>query len=150
MSGAVNNEIMSQEEALEILQNELGDKAQNLHELKLVASASLGQVYKGKLIRKDMPGFWPIPKSETVVAIKIQRPGILESFSLDLFLMQAYGNVADAFDRELLDSFSQKSYMELDYEHNAKKMKEGGLDRKVPKVFETYTTQRVLVTEWMD
>lgn len=158
------NITISHDEALEILQNELGDKVQHLQELDLVASASLGQVYKAKM--KDVEGN---SKSETAVAIKIQRPGMLESFSLDLFLLHLYGNSVDTFTstftkqvpyhRAFFDSFSRGSYMELDYENEAKnqllfrrEMKERGLDRKVkiPNVFETYTTRRVLVTEWID
>ncbi|KAL3933792.1 MAG: hypothetical protein SGBAC_010245 [Bacillariaceae sp.] len=153
---------ITHDEAIEILKNELGvDKVQDLHHVELVASASLGQVYKAKLQDEN--------KKCQTVAIKIQRPGMLQSFSLDLFLLQLYGNFVDTFTstftnqppyhRALFDSFSQGSYSELDYENEAKnqllfqrELAERGLNRKVkiPNVFEKYSTQRVLTTEWID
>ena len=44
-----------------------------------LASASLGQVYRGKL-RPEWGG--------EEVAVKVQRPGVLESVSLDIFIMR--------------------------------------------------------------
>ena len=154
---------ISHDEAVEILQKELGaKKVQDLKELELVASASLGQVYKAKLQQQDEQN-----KHQTV-AIKIQRPGMLESFSLDLFLLQLYGDFVDTFTstftkqppyhRALFDSFSHGSYSELDYENEAKnqllfqrEFAERGLKHKVkiPSVFVNYSTQRVLTTEWI-
>ena len=77
--------------------------------LHLVAAASLGQVYKGRL--RD---------SGDMVAVKVQRPGMLRSFSLDLFLLQIWGDCVDVFTslftnqapfhRALFDSFSHGSY----------------------------------------
>lgn len=153
---------ITHDEAIEILQEELGvDKVQDLQHVELVASASLGQVYKAQLQDEN--------KKCHTVAIKIQRPGMLQSFSLDLFLLQLYGNFVDTFTstftnqppyhRALFDSFSQGSYSELDYENEAKnqllfqrELSERGLNRKVkiPNVFEKYSTQRVLTTEWID
>jgi len=154
---------ITHDEAIEILKNELGaDKVENLKDVELVASASLGQVYKAKLQDENN-------KNNQTVAIKIQRPGMLQSFSLDLFLLQLYGDFVDTFTstftkqppyhRALFDSFSHGSYSELDYENEAKnqllfqrEFAERGLNHKVkiPNVFENYTTQRVLTTEWID
>jgi hypothetical protein len=100
---------MSEERAMEILEQELGsEKVGQLQQLELVASASLGQVYKAQT------------KDGKSVAIKIQRPGMLKSFSLDLFLLQQYGDMVDAFTsaftaqppfhRALFDAFSEGSY----------------------------------------
>jgi aarF domain-containing kinase len=41
-----------------------------------IAAASLGQVYKGKL------------KTGETVAVKVQRPGVLETVSIDLFVIR--------------------------------------------------------------
>lgn len=100
---------MSKEQATFILEHELGsEKVRQLQDIELVASASLGQVYKAKT------------KAGDTVAIKIQRPGMLKSFSLDLFLLQQYGDMVDAFTstftkqppfhRALFDTFSKGSY----------------------------------------
>ena len=44
-----------------------------------LAAASLGQVYRGKL-RDEYGG--------SEVAVKVQRPGVLESAALDIFVMR--------------------------------------------------------------
>jgi aarF domain-containing kinase len=144
--------------ALNVLREELQcDKLTDIFEgIHLVASASLGQVYKAKVCGTGEE-----------VAIKVQRPNMLKSFSLDLYLLQKYGVILDAFvttfthqapfHKELFDNFSQGSYSELDYENEAAnqiRFKEEFSKRrckvKIPAVYEEYTTQRVLTTEWID
>ena len=77
-----------------------------------VAAASLGQVYQATL--KD---------SGDEVAVKVQRPFVLETVSLDLHLVRLLGLAArntplasklDIVD--LLDEFAANFYQELDYE----------------------------------
>ncbi|KAL7519693.1 hypothetical protein ACHAWX_004450 [Stephanocyclus meneghinianus] len=151
------------------------------HEMPtLVASASLGQVYKGKL-RHDDPHSDP-----EYVAIKIQRPDMLETVTLDLFLLVAYGKTVDIicsfltnqipYHQAFLNGFSQGAFMELNYLHeaanqsffrneihsrfNGQKREWGSIRRKdfndgpdkviVPKVYSEYTTERILVTEWIN
>ncbi|KAG7338448.1 ABC1 family-domain containing protein [Nitzschia inconspicua] len=131
----------------------LDDVFENLH---LVAAASLGQVYKARL--KD---------SGRDVAIKIQRPGMRKAFSLDLFLLQGWGDFMDAFTtiftkqkpfhRTLFDSFSRGSYSELDYQNEAKnqshfqyELGKRNCPVKIPDVYYDYSTQLVLTTEWVD
>lgn len=147
---------------------------------KLVAAASLGQVYKAKLrFSSDDTGTYD-------VAIKIQRPDILSTVTLDLFLLVTYGKIVDRicsivtnqvpYHENFLNGFSQGAYMELNYENEAAnqmyfrkelhdRFNSGG-DRFslnflrnsnkrveqviVPKVHEQYTTQRVLISEWID
>ncbi len=68
-----------------------------------------GQVYKAKL-----------RETGEEVAIKIQRPDMLESFSLDLYLLQWVGVLMDAFcvtftkqspfHQKMLDTFARSSY----------------------------------------
>eukprot|EP00536_Pseudo-nitzschia_multiseries_P005639 jgi/Psemu1/13043/gm1.13043_g len=132
---------------------ELDDIFEDLH---LVASASLGQVYKAKL-----------RASGDIVAIKVQRPGMEKAFGLDLFLLQLWGDFMDAFTnaftkqipyhRAFFDAFSKGSYSELDYEHEArnqihfrKELAARNCPVKVPEVYQDYSTRRVLTTEWIE
>jgi aarF domain-containing kinase len=98
--------------ALELLRHELELDTLDLvfDDLHLAASASLGNVYKAKL-----------RASGEMVAVKVQRPGMLKSFSLDLFLLQRWGDFMDAFTsiftqqapfhKALFDNFSRGSYL---------------------------------------
>ena len=130
----------------------LDDIFEDLH---LVASASIGQVYKAKL---KSSGEW--------VAIKVQRPNMEKAFGLDLFLLQLWGDFVDAFTNvftkqvpfhsAFFDAFSKGSYSELDYENEArnqihfqKELADRNCKVKVPNVYQEYCTQRVLTTEWI-
>jgi len=114
-----------------------------------------GQVYKAKLV-----------ETGEEVAIKIQRPGMLRSFSLDLFMLHMLGDAIDSFlttftrqapyHRDLFDTFALGSYSELDYEkeashqmHFKKELAKRKCRVKIPSVHLDYTTQRVLTTEWI-
>jgi aarF domain-containing kinase len=125
-------------------------------DVHLVASASLGQVYKARL-----------RESGDVVAIKVQRPGMQRAFSLDLFLLQWCGDFMDTFTstftkqapfhRALFDAFSKGSYSELDYENEARnqmhfqhELAKRKCKVKVPNVYQEYSTQRILTTEWIE
>lgn len=129
---------------------------ETFEDLHLVASASLGQVYKARL--KD---------SGKDVAIKVQRPGMQKAFSLDLFLLQLWGDVMDSFTavftkqqpyhRALFDTFSHGSYSELDYENEARnqihfqhELGKRNCPVKVPDVYQEYSTQRILTSEWIE
>jgi len=147
--------------AMEVLRNELGMQQQQevdeiFEDLHLVASASLGQVYKAK-----------IKASGEMVAIKVQRPGMRKAFSLDLFLLQLYGDFVDAFTTvftkqipfhsKFFDAFSQGSYSELDYENEAKnqiyfqhELADRNSKVKVPNVYKEFSTRRVLTSEWIE
>jgi aarF domain-containing kinase len=118
-----------------------------------VAAASLGQVYKATL--RD---------SGDVVAVKIQRPGVLETVSLDLYLAREIGTfvriipaLVERFDPvALLDEFAYRFYQELDYNLECLNGIRIANDMKVlpmvviPKNYPTYTTRRVHVAEWID
>jgi len=118
-----------------------------------VAAASLGQVYKATL-----------RKNGQTVAVKVQRPGVLETVSLDLYLAREIGlfvrNFPALTDRldavALLDEFAYRFFMELDYNaecENGMKIKE---QMKIlpmvviPGNFPDYTSRRVHVAEWID
>jgi len=117
-----------------------------------VAAASLGQVYRATL--RD---------SGDVVAVKVQRPFVLETVSLDLYLARQLGfalrgtPLTSRLDLvELIDEFAGNFYQELDYQLEcanglrvAKEM--ARLPRVViPRNYPSFTSRRVHVAEWVD
>jgi aarF domain-containing kinase len=132
-----------------------------------VASASLGQVYKAQL-RPQAVEDEEDDHNPKYVAIKVQRPGMLEKFSLDLYILQRIGVLVDTwtsiwtqqppFHRALYEYFAQGSYSELDYLNEAANQEEfrmefakrSHLPIHVPQVYSQYTTRTVLTTEWID
>lgn len=74
-----------------------------------IAAASLGQVYKGKL------------KTGETVAVKVQRPGVLETVSIDLFVIRKIGVFLRRFPEirtdvpALIDEWACRFFEELDY-----------------------------------
>jgi len=118
-----------------------------------VAAASLGQVYKATL-----------RATGEKVAVKVQRPAVLETVSLDLYLAREAGLIARNFPAlvqrldavALLDEFAYRFYQELDYNLEC----ENGLRIKkdmqvlpmvvIPKNYPEYTSRRVHVAEWID
>lgn len=115
--------------------------------------ASLGQVYKATL-----------RETGETVAVKVQRPGVLETVSLDLYLAREAGLIARTFpfltDRldavALLDEFAYRFYQELDYNLEC----ENGLKIReqmkilpsvvIPDNYPQYTSRRVHVAEWIE
>jgi aarF domain-containing kinase len=118
-----------------------------------VAAASLGQVYKAKL-----------KKTGETVAVKVQRPAVLETVSLDLYLAREIGLLARNFPQiverldavELLDEFAFRFYQELDYNLECENGRRIAKDMKVlpmviiPKNYPEYTSRRVHVAEWIE
>jgi len=101
------------------------------------------------------------------VAIKVQRSNIRQTFSLDLYLLQVLGVGLDglfttmtkqtAYHHALFDTFSHGSYAELDYENEAanqlefkRELAKRNCKVKVPDVYQKYTTERVLCSEWIN
>lgn len=118
-----------------------------------VAAASLGQVYKATL-----------KESKDVVAVKVQRPFVLETVSLDLYLTRQFGKLLRNFpaltDRldvvALLDEFASRFYDELDYDvecTNGERMRKDMSMLKgvvIPKNYPEFTARRVHVAEWVE
>merc|ERR1719421_708926 len=117
-----------------------------------VAAASLGQVYKATLRRGGEE-----------VAVKVQRPFVLETVSLDLYLARLLGQalratpIAERLDVvALLDEFAANFYRELDYELEcangirlAKEMEI--LPRvKIPRNYPEFTSRRVHTAQWVE
>jgi aarF domain-containing kinase len=118
-----------------------------------VAAASLGQVYKGTL-----------RSTGEIVALKVQRPFVLETVSLDLHLMRSIGLflrkskfLAERTDLVgILDEFAARFFEELDYKlecSNGIRIREdmkGIPNIVVPRNYPEFTTRRVFVTEWLE
>jgi len=138
--------------AMAIIEQELGaPPAQLFSELSAepVASASLGQVYRGRL--KD---------GHLEVAIKVQRPGALESVALDVALLRC-GLVAlrrlagIGQDIALVaDEIGEGLFGELDYRVEAANTEAFALAHArlpfvaTPAVVRGCTTRRVFVSSW--
>lgn len=123
-----------------------------------VAAASLGQVYRATL--KEPAG--------VEVAVKIQRPAVLETVSLDLYLVRKAASflsylqevgVRDSRRTDfvaLLDEFASRIYEELDYEKecaNGLQVEEdmAHLERVViPKNYPQYCSRKVHVAAWLE
>jgi hypothetical protein len=120
---------------------------------KVVAAASLGQVYKLRT------------KAGETVAVKVQRPGIMNSISLDLhiirsvtpFLKKYFNLKSDLL--EIIDQLGAGFVDELDYRKeaaNADTFMEAIEDTPLsgvvfaPEVLHASSTRKVLTTRWVD
>lgn len=141
--------------AFSIIERELGCSLKEAYrELSPnpVAAASLGQVYRGFL------------HSGEEVAVKVQRPNLLPTIQLDLYLMRwAAGWLSPWLPLNLghdltliVDEFGIKLFEEIDYcneGRNAEKFASNFRDDptvKVPVIYWRYSTVRVLTLEWIN
>jgi len=134
---------------------------------KAVASASIGQVYKAKIRRgpqleaalgKEMAMKW----GGKTIAIKVQRPDVASSVSLDMYLLRRTATwLSKMRGGDILgiaDQFGMQLFGELDYEREAdnclrfRNLYGRDWDDKimVPDVCTSLTRKRVLVMEWVD
>lgn len=145
------------EQARDILMSELGRAPEEVFAFlseRPVAAASIGQVYRGRL--RDAFGGGE-------VAVKVQRPQILANSALDLSVLRKIlagltllPGFADRNDFvALLDEWSSRFFLEMDYTHeanNALKFKSqmSALDGvTVAHVYTDLSTRRVLTTDWV-
>jgi len=117
-----------------------------------IAAASLGQVYRARL------------KTGQEVAVKVQRPNLLPTLTLDLYLMRwASGWLAPLLPLNLghnltliVDEFGTKLFEEIDYLNegrNAEKFAANFAEDptvKVPSIYWRYSSQHVLTLEWIN
>ena len=116
-----------------------------------VAAASLGQVYKGRLRSGDR------------VAIKVQRPGLEEQITLDLYILRGLAKWLMARVKNLrsdlvgiMDEFGRRIFDEMDYTQEGKNAERfadlyGNLkDIYVPLIHWDYTSRHVLTMEWIE
>eukprot|EP00894_Picocystis_sp_ML_P001392 jgi/Pico_ML_1/51909/g2702.t1 len=146
----------SNPQAFDILEKELGTSLDEIFsEISdaPIAAASLGQVYKARL-----------RSNGELVAVKVQRPGIRPIIARDLFLFRKLAYLINPFALErlgcnaqlILDEFGQKIMEELDYVQETRNLKdfyENFKDDqyvKIPKVFSSLCTSKVIVMEWID
>lgn len=143
----------SNDVAFRFIEEELGDRPESVYaELSPhpVAAASLGQVYKGKL------------KSGETVAVKVQRPGLAQQITLDLYILRQIASWASKNIKRvrsdlvgIMDEFGSRIFEEMDYTQegrNAERFAQlyGHLpDIYVPRIYWQYTQRRVLTMEWI-
>ena len=116
-----------------------------------VAAASLGQVYKATLA-----------ETGEEVAVKVQRPFVLETVSLDLHLVRNIGLFLRKFPTitsrldivSILDEFANNFYQELDYNLECQNGIRVAEDMKrlpmvvIPKNYPTYTARRFVLFDY--
>lgn len=118
-----------------------------------IAAASLGQVYKGRLL------------DGAPVAVKVQRPHVVETVSVDLFIIRSIGIFLRRFPGllarvdvvALLDEWAARFFEELDYvrEGNNATRFADSMAKDLPQVvipgtYTELTSRRVLTSEWID
>jgi predicted unusual protein kinase regulating ubiquinone biosynthesis (AarF/ABC1/UbiB family) len=116
------------------------------------AAASLGQVYRAVTHRGDE------------VAVKIQRPDLVQVISLDLALVRRLARLAERFRRlgrglpwiDLVDEFGAKLFEELDYVHEAHLTDQFRANFQdvegvySPSLYHEFSSRRVLTTEYIE
>jgi len=116
-----------------------------------ISAASLGQVHKGVL------------KGGQTVAVKVQRPGLREQITLDLYIVR---NIAAWLNQNvglirsdlvaLIDELGKRVFEEMDYFNeaaNAERFAELHASNPriaVPRIYHQATSRRVLTMEWIE
>ena len=137
-----------------IIEQELGDPIKKVFsqlDSKHMASASIGQVYKGVLLTGEE------------VVVKVQRPNIKEKIKLDLVLMKilakralkAYPGLAHFNVVGFVEDFGENIMKELDFTNEASNMKRFAVMFKddetcyIPRVVSQYTSPKLLIMEFV-
>ncbi|XP_075088911.1 putative aarF domain-containing protein kinase At1g71810, chloroplastic isoform X4 [Nicotiana tabacum] len=144
----------SSEVAFQIIEKELGmplDVVFSEISPEPVAAASLGQVYQARL-----------RSSGQVVAVKVQRPGVRSSISLDILILRYLAGLirrAGKLNTDLqavIDEWASSLFREMDYKQEARngvKFRQlyGVIqDVVVPEMYLAQTTRKVLTMQWIE
>ena len=140
--------------AMACIEEDLGAPIEEIFgslEREPISAASLGQVHRGVL------------KGGQNVAVKVQRPGLREQITLDLYIVR---NIADWLNRHvrlirsdlvgLIDELGTRVFEEMDYMNEAanaekfKKLHAHNPSIAVPAIYHEATSRRVLTMEWID
>ena len=117
-----------------------------------IAAASLGQVYQARL------------RSGELVAVKVQRPELLPTLTLDLYLMRLGAGALAPFLplnlghdlQAIVDEFGGKLFEEIDYLNEGRNAERFSANFQndpsvmVPAIYWRYSSQRILTLEWID
>jgi ubiquinone biosynthesis protein len=142
-------------EAKKMIEKELGkniDEIFSEFDQKPIASASIGQVYHGRLLKGEE------------VAVKVMRPGIEEIIENDLLILMS---MAKFFEKHVkaskffnpvgfIEEFSRVMRQEIYYTHEAQnadkfyKSFAGITTVRIPKIYWKYTTKHILTQEYME
>lgn len=141
--------------AMALIEEELGQPWPEIYsELTSspIAAASLGQVYKGRL-----------KENGDLVAVKVQRPFVLETVTVDLYIIRNLGLFLRKFPQVsidvvgLVDEWAARFFEELDYINEGENgMRFAEMMRKdlpqvvIPKTYQKYTSRKVLTTSWVE
>ena len=142
------------DEIKSVFTEEFGKEADEIFqgELVLIASASLGQVYKGVL------------KSGDKVAVKVLKPGVKEIIKSDIAIMYKIASLLEgkldsygiSSPVRIVREFEKSIKKETDYTIEALNLKrfannfEGDYRIKVPKLYEEFSSPSVLMTEYIE
>lgn len=136
-------------EEIEIVLKEDLKNYSHFSDFELIASASIGQVYKAKLFDKE-------------VAIKVLKPNIEEKIYADIAILMRLAKLlrerfliygVDLV--EIVEEFANTIKKELDFNLEILNIKrfsvnfQNNPNIKVPKVYDEYSTKRVLVMEYI-
>ncbi|WIA14252.1 hypothetical protein OEZ85_002788 [Tetradesmus obliquus] len=140
--------------AMQVINDELGAPWYEIYAdltPEPIAAASLGQVYRGRL------------KTGEEVAVKVQRPGVLETVTVDLYIIRKIGLFLRQFPQlttdvvALLDEWAARFFDELDYVKEgqnatlfAAQMAADLPQVVVPSTYSELTSRRVLTVSWLD
>ena len=140
--------------AMDLIEEDLGKRISEIFvsiEKEPISAASLGQVHKAVL------------KSGKLVAVKVQRPGLREQITLDLYIVR---NIAYWLKNNiglirsdlvaLIDELGKRVFEEMDYLNeadNAEKFRnfhKHNTKIAVPEIYKEITSRRVLTMEWIE
>ena len=140
--------------AMACIEDDLGAQVLEIYEqldAEPISAASLGQVHKGVL------------KGGQVVAVKVQRPGLREQITLDLYIVR---NIAAWLNQNvglirsdlvaLIDELGKRVFEEMDYCNEAANAERFAALHThnpriaVPRIYHQATSRRVLTMEWIE